>query len=312
MDWDHLRFVLATRREGSALGAARALGVNQTTVVRRIEQAERELGIALFERRSSGLVPTKFGICVADAAEVVEACVLDLQNAIEAEHRALGGTVRLTTSEVLADRLVVPALPAFKRMNKTVRVVLITDDRQLNIARGEADIALRAGSRPEGAGIVIRRLPSAAWSLYCSRSYLAEHGSPTSREEIKKHAIVALDGAIARVPPVRWLIESAPDAEISVRSNSLTSLLSNLRAGLGIAMLPCHVGDRDPALLRCFPPPPELDAEMWLIVREEVKSAPHVRALADFLFKRLHEMREELAGGPREDHVRPEEYEGAQ
>jgi DNA-binding transcriptional LysR family regulator len=291
--------VLATRRAGSALGAARMLGVNQTTVVRRIEQAERELGVPLFERKHSGLAPTKFGEFVAEAAERVETTVGDLANAIDAEHRAIGGTVRLTTSEMLANRLIVPFLPDFKRLHAAVRVVLIADDRQLDVGRGEADVALRAGSRPEGRGIVIRRLPSASWSVYCSRAYCEEFGAPTSRDEIRSHAIVGLDGPVARLPPARWLLEAAPDAEIALRSNSLTNLVSNLRAGLGVAMLPCFVGDNEPDLMRCIAPPPELDAEMWLILREELKSAPHVRALADFLAKRLNGMRDELAGVSR-------------
>ena len=298
MDWDDLRFVLAVRRSGSALGAAAKLGVNQSTVTRRIARIEGDLGVDLFERKQSGYLPTPYGVSVAETAERMEAEVHDLRNAIAATQRALTGTVRLTTSEMLANHLVAPCLLSFQKLHPGIRVELIADDRRLDLARGEADIALRAGSRPEGPGIVMRRMPSPAWAVYCSRAYADEHGMPTSREDIRNHAIVGMDGPMAQIPGPRWIDDAAPGVEIRFRSNSLTNLLSNLRAGLGVATLPCIVGDSEPSLVRCFPPPPELEAEMWLIVREELKSAPHVRAFADYLAAYLHSIRARLAGAP--------------
>lgn len=296
MDWDDLRFVLAVRRTGSALAAAQALGVNQSTVMRRIAHIEEALGVTLFERRQKGYRATAQGVAVAETALRVEAAIGDLKSALSAEKRTLAGTVRLTTSESLANRLVAPCLPLFQKAHPHLRIELIADDRRLDLARGEADVALRAGSRPEGAGIVMRRMPHAAWSVYCSKAYAKEHGAPASRADIARHAILGMEGQMATLPGPRWLAAAAPDAEIRFRSNSLTNLVSNLRAGLGIASLPCFVGDSEPELVRCFPPPPELDSEMWLIVREELKAAPHVRAFADFLAFYLHGIRARLAG----------------
>jgi DNA-binding transcriptional LysR family regulator len=264
--------------------------------MRRIEHIEKGLGVQLFERRQSGYFPTHHGSLAADTAERIEVEVRDLQSAIAAARRVLTDTVRLTTNEILANRIVAPWLQSFQKLHPGVRIELVADDRRLNLARGEADIALRASSRPEGAGIVVRRMPGLAWAVYCSRTYGDEHGMPTSREDIRNHAVVGMDGRLAKLPGPRWINAAALDTQVRFRSNSLTNLVSNLRAGLGVATLPCIVGDSEPELVRCFLPPPELEAEMWLIVREDLKSALQIRAFADHLAAYLHSIRAQLAG----------------
>ncbi|HEX5379363.1 MAG TPA: LysR family transcriptional regulator [Phenylobacterium sp.] len=296
MDWDDLRYMLAVARSGSALSAARVLGVNQSTVIRRIVQAECAVGAQLFERQRTGYRLTELGRQVVETAERVEAEITTLTNLLEAQQRALGGVVRLTLSETLANRLVAPGLLQFQKRYPAVLVELITEDRRLDLARGEADIALRAGSRPEGAGVVARRMPDAAWNLYCSRAYAAENGAPARREEIPGHAIIGMEGRMAGLPAPLWLQASAPDTFIRFRSNSLTNLVSNLRAGLGLATLPCFVGDGEPDLMRCLPHIPELDSEVWLVIREDLRATPHIRAFADFLADYVHGQRARLSG----------------
>jgi DNA-binding transcriptional LysR family regulator len=285
MQWDDLQYALAVSRTGSAARAARLLGVNQTTVLRRLDALEAVLGSAIFERARTGLTPTPAGHVVIEAAASMEQEAQALRNAVAALQRAMNGTVRLTTSDTLAMRLVTPCLRAFYAQYPAVGVELTITDKRLDIARGEADIALRAYSRPEGAGIVARRLPDSDWAIYCSRAYAAEHGAPRSRAELPGHDIVGMEGQMGALPASRWLAAAAPQTVIRVRSNSLVNLVWDLKAGLGLGALPTMIGDPDPELIRCFPPPPELRSEIWLIVREEVKAQPHVRAFADFLAK---------------------------
>ena len=295
-DWDDLRFFLAVARSGSALRAAQALSVNQTTVMRRMDHIEAAAGAGLFERKRSGYRLTPLGERIAAAAARIEDEVKALESAIGAEQRALSGSVRVTASELMANFIVTRLLREFRRLHPGILVELIANDRRLDLARGEADVALRAGLRPEGAGIVARRLPDAAWSVYCSRSYAEEHGMPSTIEALDGHAVVAADGDIAKLSGPRLLARLTPSSRVSTRSNSLTNLLLALKAGLGIAPLPCIAGDADQDLVRCLPPIAELDSELWLIVREDVKSAPHVRAFAEFLADQIHGMRAELAG----------------
>lgn len=285
LDWDDLRFVLAVARTGSALRAARALNVNQTTVTRRIAHIETVIGADLFESKQSGHVLTPLGRIVADSAERVEAEVLALRSAIDARQRMLSGSVRFTSSEVYANYVVAPFLRNFRQQYPSVTVELITDDRRLDVARGEADVALRASSRPEGAGIVAQRLPDAGWTAYCSRAYAEEHGVPCSAEAFAGHFVALVEGPMAGLAPFCWLTQVARNtsAAVNTRSNSLTNVLSAIKAGLSISMLPCFVGDRESDLVRCLPPVAELDGEVWLIVREDVKHAAHVRAFVDCL-----------------------------
>jgi DNA-binding transcriptional LysR family regulator len=296
MDWDDLRIVLSVARSGAALSAAQVLGVSQTTVTRRISQMERAVGAKLFERHRTGHRLRDLGMRVAETAERVEREVQTLTNLLQAERRELSGVVRLTVSETLANRLVARCLLQFQKRHPGVVVELNTDDRRLDIARGEAELALRAGSRPEGAGIVARRMPDAGWNAYCSRDYAAEHGLPQRREDFRRHSLIGMEGLMANLPQPMWLLDAAPDAAIRFRSNSLTNLVSNLRAGLGVAMLPCFVGDGEPDLVRCLPPIAELDSELWLIVRESMRNAPHVRAFADFLAEYVHGQKSRLLG----------------
>ncbi|WP_119305119.1 LysR family transcriptional regulator [Dongia deserti] len=283
MRWNDFLYVLAVVQTGSALRAAERLGVNQATVLRRLDAIEAAAGAQFFERRRSGLKPTEIGRLAAEAALRMEREAQAFENTLAARRRTLAGSVRLTTSVGLADRLVIPGMRAFQSLYPSIVVELLVADEFLDIASGEADVALRAGSGPEGAGIVARRLPDQYWTVYCSHAYAAERGVPGDRAAIRGHEIVGLDGLMGRLPAWLWLKESAPDAVVRFRSNSLVNLVSNLKAGLGLGVLPTLIGDAEPELMRCLPPPPELRSELWLIVREDIKAQPHVRALTDFL-----------------------------
>lgn len=283
MDWNDLRYVLAVGRTGSALRAAELLGVNQTTVLRRIDALEAQLGAALFERRRSGHTLTAAGRRAVEAAERIDAEADALVSELAAQRRSLEGSVRLTTSESMAYRLVTPCLRAFHELHPGVSVELVAHDEPLDVARGEADVALRAGFRPEGAGIVARRLPDTGWTIFCSRAYAAERGPPGSIDDIAAHPVVGFEGRMSALPGWIWLTAAAPGVQVRVRSNSMISMIFNLKAGLGVGPLPCIIGDGEPELVRCFPPPKDIQSEMWLIVRESLKNEPHVKAFADFL-----------------------------
>lgn len=283
VDWNDLKYVLAIARTGSASRAAEQLGVNQTTVLRRIDALEAQLGAALFERRRTGQTPTAAGQRAFEAAARIDDEIGALVSDLAAQRRTLEGSVRLTTSESMAYRLVTPCLRAFHELHPGVSVELIAHDEPLDVARGEADVALRAGFPPEGAGIVARRLPDTGWTVFCSQAYAAERGMPRSSEDIADHPVVGFEGRMNALPGWRWLTAAAPGAQVRVRGNSMISMIFNLKAGLGVGPLPCIIGDGEPELVRCFPLPKEIRSEMWLIVRESLRNEPHVRAFADFL-----------------------------
>ncbi len=282
-----MRFVLALARNGAALAAARQLGVNQTTVTRRIANLEAAMGASLFERHAQGHRLTELGLRVARTAEAMEGQVLHLSSEVAALQRAVAGVVRFTCPETIANHLLAPWLGDFRQQYPDVLIEVINADAMLDLGKGEADVAMRVGAPPAGTGIVARRLPDCPWTAYGSRDYVSAHGNPTTPAELSTHALVGLEGAQAKLPSAIWFAQAVGAERIKVRCNSLSNVVHSLRAGLGIGMLPCVIGDTERELMRCFPPIPELNAQTWLIVRETVKSAAHVRAFVDFLAGRL-------------------------
>jgi DNA-binding transcriptional LysR family regulator len=287
LDWDDLRFVLAVARSGAALSAARRLGVNQTTVTRRLAHIEMAMGANLFERHQKGYRLTDLGARVAQAAETIEAQVLHLETEVAARGRVIAGVVRFTCPETIANHLLAPWLGEFRQQHPDILIEVINADAMLDLGKGEADVAIRMGAAPSGSGIVARRLPDCLWTAYSSRDYARENGTPRRPEDLPSYAPVGLHGALGRIPSAVWLRGIVGPDRIKVRCSSLSNVVHSLRAGLGVGMLPCVIGDTQPELLRCFEPIPALNAQTWLVVREDVKSAPHVRAFAEFLSARL-------------------------
>ena len=294
-EWSDLRVFLAVARGGSTLAASRVLGVNQTTVARRVAALEAALKTMLFDRLQSGYRLTEIGELVRASAERVEAEAESLARVVVQQGRQLAGVIRITTNEALANQFVTPWMGEFAEIYPDIRLQMIVEDRRLDLARGEADVALRAGSRPTDGSLVIRRLSTLTWSVYCSRSYANRRGRPSAAEELNDHAIISGDGAVAHLPGMHWLAEKAPTATVVAHSNSMTNLLATVKAGLGVTTLPSTVGDAEPDLLRCLPSVPELDSELFLVTRGEIKDLPRVRAFTEFLAARVTAVRHRLA-----------------
>ncbi|RVE90499.1 LysR family transcriptional regulator [Sinorhizobium meliloti] len=295
-DWNDLRYFLAVARTGSTLAASRTLGVNQSTVARRIAVLERAVGMKLFDRSRAGYALTNCGSELSAAAERVEVEARAFADQARAIGRRVSGVIRVTTNEGLANGVMAPALTAFRRLHPEVRVDLVVDERRLDLARGAADVALRTGARPTEAGLIGRRLNPVAWAAYCSRDYAERHGRPTSVEALGQHAVVGADGPIAVLPGWTWLRRVAPDAEVVATSSSVTNLISAVKSGLGIAVLPCFLADSDPSLIRCFGPIEGAQSDLWLLTRENLRDVPRVRAFIDFLASHVASMRHVLSG----------------
>lgn len=295
-DWNDLRHFLAVARTGSTLAASRALGVNQTTTARRVAALEQAMGMRLFDKRQAGYALTEAGKELLAAAERVEIEA----NAFAAQAGAMGrrvsGVIRVTTNEGLANLVMAPALSAFRRLQPEVRVDLLVDERRLDLARGAADVALRTGSRPTEASLVGRRLTSMAWAAYCSRDYAERQGCPNGVESLCRHEVIGAEGPIAALPGWIWLQQAAPEADVVARSSSLTNLISAVRAGLGVTVLPCFLADSDPDLVRCMGPIDGVRSDVWLLTREDLRDVPRVRAFLDFLAAYIVGMRHLLAG----------------
>jgi DNA-binding transcriptional LysR family regulator len=286
-DWDDLRHFLAVAR----------FGTSQPTVVRHIAALEAAAGTALFERHRTGYTLTAAGCAVRPLAERVEAEVLALAHAFAAQSRRMTGTIRVTAPESIANVLLAPAVVDFRRSHPRVEVHILIEDRFLDIAGGEADLAIRATARAlENSDLVGRVLSDAPWAAYCSRRYAEQAGRPADPTELARHAIIGGEGGVADYPSMRWLEAMAPRADVVWRSNSLTNLHAAVRAGLGVSVLPCLLGGSDAALVKCFPAGDPGSHKIWLLTRPDVRERPHVRALMDAVAAQFRAHRPLLMG----------------
>jgi DNA-binding transcriptional LysR family regulator len=294
-DWGDLRFFLAVARAGSTTAAAQSLGVSQTTVARRIAALEGDVGAQFFERHQSGYRLTELGESVRGNAERIEAEAQAIADAIAQQHRHLAGVIRVTTNESMANTFVTPWLAEFAEIYPDIRIQMIVDDRRLDLARGEADVALRAGSLPTDGALVVKKLCVVPWNIYCSQAYAARRGRPLNIEDLNEHSIIGGEGAFANLPSMRWLRDKAPRAKVVALSNNMSNLIATLKAGLGVTGLPCVDAEAEPTLLRCFEDLPELDSELFLLTRAEMKDLPRVRAFTDFISAKIASARDRLA-----------------
>jgi DNA-binding transcriptional LysR family regulator len=287
MDWNDLRYFLAVAREGSTLAAGRALRTSQTTVARRIASLERALGVPLFEKRQAGYVLTPGGEALLPTARKVETAANGFAEASAAIARDSSGTVRITTQEIFAVTLLAPILRELHERHPEIRIELDDSQETRDLGEGEADIALRSASREHAAGVVGRRLCDDDWTLYCSRNYATEKGVPSTRAELKKHAFIGGGGPRLWRAYSAWLQELGLENQVIMHHASAMGMLSAIRSGLGIAVLPCIIADADLDLIRCLPPRKGHGRVMWLVTHERIRHTPRVRAVIDLLYERL-------------------------
>lgn len=287
---DDLRLLAAVAEAGSLAGAARRLRVNHASAWRRLGALEGRLGARLFERGRDGYMPTPAG------EEAIAAAARTLGALAELERRLAGrdvrptGPVRLTTTETLVD-LVAPTLAELRRTHPGIVVELVTDNAFFTLTRRDADIALRPTSAaPEG--LVARRLSTVATAVYASHAYADE------RRGIERTALdwLAPDDSLSHLGSARWIAAHVAMDRIVHRASSLPALRAAARAGMGVAPLPCCIGDPDPALVRISPPEPEMASALWLLTHPDLRGTGRVRAVLDRLAQHFTRYRRLLEG----------------
>lgn len=287
LDWNDLRYFVAVADQGSTLKAGRALRVSQTTVARRLGALEEAVGLTLFERRSAGYSLTRDGESLLLHARQVAGAATQFETIAASRERNLSGSVRLTTQEIFAITLLAPIIKELHDKHPEILLELDTQQDILDLGEGQADIALRSASQEASAGVVGRRICIDDWTLYCSRDYAAAHGVPHTRAELKQHAIIGGGGGKLWVHYEAWLRSLGLEGQVAMHHASSMGLLSGVRSGLGLAVLPCVVADAEPDLIRCFPPRADHGRETWLLTHDRVRHTPRVRLVIDFLYERL-------------------------
>ncbi|KAA0088615.1 LysR family transcriptional regulator [Paraburkholderia sp. T12-10] len=297
-DWNELRLVLAVQRAASLTVAAQRLNVDHSTAFRRLKALETRLGVRLFERLSGGVYQaTEAGQRMAAAAERMEDEALALDRDLTGRDHRLSGRLRVTSSETLAYSRLTRHLAAFRQTYPGVVVELVVDNRVLNLSRREVDIALRP-VRPKEGDLWGRRLAQVAWGFYAAPRYLAEAGGAfSSIGELGGHALIGWEYGATGIAAAEWLSQAAPHDAFVYRTNSLVNQLTAARAGIGLALLPCYLGDADDGVVRAMETPaPGLEGELWIVAHADLKGTARVRAFFDVVGEGLSRERDLFEG----------------
>ena len=284
VDWDGLQVFLAVARGGRVSAAARRLGVEHTTVARRIATLEKTLGVPLFYRTTRGYLLTPQGQNVVSTAEAMERSALEVEARARENTGALAGRVRVAMPPEYGSHWLAPKLATFRALHPQIELQILVGTRQRDLSRGEAELAIQP-PRPTQTGMVAVRLGRVAVGLYASRSLIADR-----RVRIRKLAdmrdllLLAYTSPFQVLQEARWFQPILASATMGLESNSTHALLAAARAGAGVAVLPRFVAREHDELVAVSDDVAAHD--LLLITHPEVRRDPKVRATADFL-KRL-------------------------
>jgi DNA-binding transcriptional LysR family regulator len=295
-DWDDLKHLLAVARHGSTLAAGRALGVDQSTVQRRLVELERRIGQSLVQRQPTGYRLTEFGQELLPFAEAVERSVQALERQMHTLSTQTAGTIRLTCPEPIVNRIMQTGLlDRFQARHPALRVQFVMSDKYIDLGQGDADVALRSGDTDDDE-LVGRKIGDSIWAVYASRTYIERHGQPSNIEDLAEHALVGFDDTMAKHRTAQWLRKVAPDAPLAARSSSVLGLVYSVKAGIGVGPLPLALGDAEPDLVRVMEPVAELSRIWRLLTTRELRRTPRVSAFFDFIVEEIDTLRPIITG----------------
>lgn len=290
--WDDLALLLQCQRSGTATAAAQELSLDPATVSRRLTQLERDLGLVLFQRGRDGLVATAALQALLPSAEAAEAAVLAFSQAVRGVEVAVAGPVRLTMPPGVAESLLLPILPNLRSRHPQLQLEIDASTSFVDLARREADLALRT-RRPEHGDLVAIRLFQAK---------MAVMGAPHWAQTLPPMALRELpwlgwDRMFDHLPEARWLAAHAPESAVVLRSNSLPFQLAAARAGLGAVLCPEPHG-RQVGLVPVPLVPPDAErvaalpvGDLWMVCHRAVREVPRVRAVWQFLVDEVAQLR---------------------
>jgi DNA-binding transcriptional LysR family regulator len=283
-DWEDIRHFLAVAQSGTLSGAARTLKVDHATVSRRLAALEAALDVRLADRLPRSCRLTAIGKQVFERAVAMEAEAHGIARLAKAAQAPLVGRVTLSAPPVLVAHLLAEQLARFRAEYPDIRLSLSAQGQQVSLRRREADLAVRL-VRPDEAGSVTRKIGRMAFGLYAHRSY-AHLAAP------ERWQFIAFDQSFADMPQQAWLLGIAGDRPVACELNHISEHLIAVRAGVGVAGLPCFLGERDADLVRIDKDVPAFARDIWLVVHRDLRKNAAVRAVMDFVAAVVSEQRE--------------------
>jgi len=282
--WELYRSFLAVLTEGSLSGAARALDITQPTVGRHVGALERQLGLVLFTRSQTGLLPTEAAEALRPHAQAMESTAAALERAAGSQGGPgeVKGVVRVSCSDVVGVEVLPPVIAALRATHPALRIELVLTDRVQDLLHREADIAVRM-AEPRQEQLLARRIGRIDVGLHARRDYLERHGTPRSLEQLAAYTLIGYDQPTPYLRQAERSLKGLRRDMFSLRSDSNLAQLALIRAGAGIGMCQVPLARRDGALVRLLPRQMAFALETWVTMHEDLRGSPRCRATFDAL-----------------------------
>ena len=290
LSWDEFRLVKSIADARSLVGAAERLGVNQSTVYRRLAAVEAAVGARLFDRSRAGYEPTSAGEDMIALAATMAASIVEFERRVAGRDVKLTGELSVTVPIGVGLHFMPPIVAGFQASNPGVIVELILSNDTLDLSRRGADVAVRLTNDPPET-LVGRRICTARWCVY--RRWDAADADAETPEPV---AFIGYGDALGPASGRRWIEANVDPGRIAAKANSAHCMLELARQGVGAALLPCYLGDSSPDLVRVGYLLPELDAGLWTLTHADLRRAARVRAFMDFAAAELIKHRRVIEG----------------
>ncbi|MGH7846378.1 MAG: LysR family transcriptional regulator [Candidatus Binatia bacterium] len=286
VDWDDLRFFLAVSERGSIAGAAKILGVNYSTVLRRLGSLEKRPGARLFDRLPNGYEMTAQGEGLCNRLHGLSEQIETAQMSLSGRDLNVSGAIRITTTDTLIRGLLMPYLAEFRALNPATQMEIVINNTFLSLTRREADVAVRPSNMvPEN--LLGRRVGRLCTAIYASKDYLKRN---PRKKAWGAHDWVAPEETLAHLAQAKWMRENIPEERIVVRVDSLAAMVDAVCYGMGIGMLLCLLADDEKDMVRLAEPVnelDELDTDVWILSHPALKGTARIKVFTDFLYERL-------------------------
>lgn len=290
MNWDDLKIFLTVAKEGSARSAAEKLSIHHSTVTRRIEAFESSQKTRLFDRFPTGYALTIAGEELLQAVTRVENEINGIERHILGQDIQLQGDIRVTMPDCLAIGLLMPDLVNFMESYPGVNLVVLLSYDLLNLTKREADVAIRVTDNPPE-HLVGRKVSHVQCATYASPNYIKQNGLPKCLDSA--HWI----GWDSPTSNPEWLRKTEfPSLPLRGRLNNVLAQVAAAKAGLGVASLPCFMGDREPELQRIFPGQSRPCHDIWVLTHRDLVSTLRIQTFMDFMAAAFRQKKDQLEG----------------
>jgi DNA-binding transcriptional LysR family regulator len=293
--WELYRSFLGVLNQGSLSGAARELGVAQPTIGRHVAALEKSLGLALFTRSQTGLLPTAAGQSLRTYAESLQSTVAALRRAAANQGSGVSGSVRITASDVMGVEVLPPIIARLRDKHPELTVELALTDRVQDLVRRESDIAVRM-VRPRQELLVARRAGQIVLGLHAHQDYLSRRGTPKSIADLANHALIGFDETTAFIREAGKSFSAWRREAFSLRTDNNLAQLALIRSGAGIGVCQAAIAQRDNRIVRILPKQFALPLEVWITMHQDLRNSPRCRVTFDALVKGLQQHIDSIRG----------------